>query len=379
VIVSQNIGPRGGQDKANAALVRYLLDRGDKVILVCNTAAEEFMNAPNCETVFAQRLLDSDFLSVFNLARAAKGIVRRVLTLNPRARVVVNGGIFSNRDINWMHCVHHAWEARSPCQHASFKERIKHAIFRKVAKRRELLATRAARQIIANSKQTKRDVEQYLHKEPNAVVAIHLGADPDLIPPDEHQRTAAREFYGISPKQIAVVFVGALDRDDHKGFGCVFDAWGKLASQTQWNGKLLIADDGNQLPYWKEQACCAGLQDSIEFLGFVADVPRLLGAADLLVSPARYDGYGLNVQEAICRGVPTFVSRNAGVAERYPHELEFFLLDDIENGDELAKKFGEWQSKSAVWREAFAGFSEELRRYTWQDMARELVSAIEKS
>ena len=38
----------------------------------------------------------------------------------------------------------------------------------------------------------------------------------------------------------------------------------------------------------------------------------------VLVSAPRHEAYGLNVQEAHCRGLPDLVSASAGVAERYP-------------------------------------------------------------
>ncbi len=63
-------------------------------------------------------------------------------------------------------------------------------------------------------------------------------------------------------------------------------------------------------------------------VGFTNRVSDILAAADVLVSPVRYESYGLNVQEAICCGVPAIVSRAAGVAERYPTELSDLLLPD---------------------------------------------------
>ncbi|MDK2408772.1 glycosyltransferase [Aphanizomenon sp. PH219] len=54
----------------------------------------------------------------------------------------------------------------------------------------------------------------------------------------------------------------------------------------------------------------------INFLGFRADVPNLLRAADCLVAPTRYEAYDLGVHEALCCGLPAIVSADAGVDER---------------------------------------------------------------
>jgi glycosyltransferase involved in cell wall biosynthesis len=76
-------------------------------------------------------------------------------------------------------------------------------------------------------------------------------------------------------------------------------------------------------------------------LGYREDVATILAASDLLASPTRYEAYGLNVHEAICRGVPALVSRSAGVAERYPPELRSWLLDDPDDVVTLERTIGD--------------------------------------
>ena len=69
---------------------------------------------------------------------------------------------------------------------------------------------------------------------------------------------------------------------------------------------------GATIDAWKARAESEGLAQSIEFLGFRRDVQKVLGACDILVSPARYEAYGLNVHEALCLGLPALVTRDAG-------------------------------------------------------------------
>src|SRR5439155_20974412 len=115
-------------------------------------------------------------------------------------------------------------------------------------------------------------------------------------------------------------------------------------------------------------------RDRVRFLGFTDRVPQLLAAADLLVRPVRYESYGLNVQEALCRGVPAIVSQGAGVAERYPSELQDLLLPNPEDVDDLARRMLMWRSGLNYWRERVSRFSAELRAYSWQDMAARFYS-----
>lgn len=379
VLVSAGFHQRGGQDKANAALARYLLERGHYVTLVCQKADEEFSASPTCHVVTVPRLLNSDFLSHFRLAFAGKRVARRIKHRDRTARVVVNGGIFSWPDLNWVHCVHHAWDHQSPCRHQKVKERLIHALFRGVAKRRERTAIRAAGCVIANSGRTKLDIQNFLGVDGSKVFAVPLGADSQMKPPTEVERAAARDFYRLGSDAPGVVFVGALDRDDHKGFGCVFAAWKKLTANKAWKGTLLVAGAGNQLSFWRESIRLAQMSDQVRVLGFVEDIPRLLAAADLLVSPVRYEAFGLNVQEALCRGVPTFVSGVAGAAERYPADLRSFLLPAPVDPCDLAERILQWSHEADRWRRAFAQFSTGLRECTWARMAQEMVSIAEKN
>ena len=45
------------------------------------------------------------------------------------------------------------------------------------------------------------------------------------------------------------------------------------------------------------------------------EAPAVLAACDALVSPTRYEAYGLAVHEALARGLPALVSRSAGIAD----------------------------------------------------------------
>jgi glycosyltransferase involved in cell wall biosynthesis len=119
------------------------------------------------------------------------------------------------------------------------------------------------------------------------------------------------------------------------------------------------------------------LAGQVQLLGITRRIPELLAAADLLVSPVRYESYGLNVQEALCRGVPALVSGRAGIAERYPAELRDLILDDPEDVDALVARLLAWRESLDAWKARVAALSEELRAYTWDRMASDIVELVE--
>ena len=98
-------------------------------------------------------------------------------------------------------------------------------------------------------------------------------------------------------------------------------------------------------------------------------MPDVLRAVDALVAPTRYEAYGLGVHEALCCGLPAFVSGSAGVAERYPPELADLLLPDPEDVGGLAERLRQWRDHSGAYLPALDRLSLQLRACTWDDMA----------
>jgi glycosyltransferase involved in cell wall biosynthesis len=97
-----------------------------------------------------------------------------------------------------------------------------------------------------------------------------------------------------------------------------------------------------------------------------------------VVSPARYEAYGLAVHEAICTGLPAVVSRAAGVAERIPPPLDGLLLNDAEDAGELAERLLAWRAGIEAHRAAALALSAALRAWTWDHMAARIVDIVER-
>ena len=121
------------------------------------------------------------------------------------------------------------------------------------------------------------------------------------------------------------------------------------------------------------------MNSSVRILGLVDNVPEVLAAGDLLVSPSRYEAYGLNVQEALCRGVPSLVSASAGVAERYPADMRDLLIPNPEDARDLASRILFFQRERDRFRTATDRLGRELRAFSWQEMASQMVSTIEQT
>jgi glycosyltransferase involved in cell wall biosynthesis len=81
----------------------------------------------------------------------------------------------------------------------------------------------------------------------------------------------------------------------------------------------------------------------------------------------------------LCSGIPAFVTRSAGVAERYPPHLAGLLLDDPNDVAGLIKRLEDWRSRKEEYRTATRALAEQLRAITWDDMAGQVVRLVEAS
>ncbi|HVG44139.1 MAG TPA: glycosyltransferase family 4 protein, partial [Longimicrobium sp.] len=293
----------------------------------------------------------------------------------PRAlATLANGGNFPGR-ATWLHYVHAAY--RPEIAGRPLRRAVERAA-RRMALVDERAVASSARAVIANSALTARHAVDLLGADPARVHTVYYGADAARFrPPSAEERARARTALRLDEGAPALAFVGALG-DRRKGFDTLFEAFASLcAAAAEWDATLLVAGAGGELEEWKRRAEAAGLGRRIRLLGFRADVREVLFACDAVVSPTRYEAYGLAVQEAVCTGLAPIVSRAAGVAERIPAPLGALLLHDPEDAGELAERLWAWRAGVEAHRAAALGLSATLRAWTWDHMAARIVDIVE--
>ncbi len=373
VVVTGSLHNRGGMDAANLALVQYLLDRNVRVHVVAHEIDVSVSRHPAARCHRVPKSLGSFFISEFILAAFGRAVAASVTRTCPEARVVVNGGNCGWPDINWVHFVHSAWQ--SPAARAPRWFKLKNAVSQRIARRREKSAIRGAMFVVANSVATRRHLVEMLDVPEHRIKVVYLESPVGARPVVAEERLAARAWLGIPPSATVLSFVGALGYDARKGFDTLLNAWQAWQSASPDEAYLVVAGGGRGLSDWKRRASGLQARGRIMFLGMTHRVADVLAASDLLVSPARYEAYGLNVHEAVCRGVPAIVSAHAGVAEQFPPEFSAMLLPDAENAADLAQRLSAWFQDQAGWRERFEQLGERLRSRTCEDMCREFVAA----
>jgi glycosyltransferase involved in cell wall biosynthesis len=377
LLIAEGFHSRGGMDKANAALANYLVSQGVPVHLIAFAIDPEVAGKPGVTFTSAQIAGRWPSFGRFRLARRGRAMALRLTSHLPNVRVVVNGINCNWPDINWVHWLHQCWQP--PALKAPLWFRLKHRLETSRAIHIERTAFCSAKLLVANSERTRRDLISLFGVGAERIHTIYLGTDSTWKALTPERQDAGRAWLEVLPSRPLVAFVGALGYDSRKGFDILWRAWIDLCGLAEWDADLVVAGSGRALPGWRHAVARSGLGGRVRFLGFTERVSDVLAASDLLVSPARYESYGLNVQEALCCGVPAIVSASAGVAERYSSDLSPLLLPNPEDACDLATRMLHWRRDIAGWRKRLEPTVQILRTYTWNDMASRIVNLAESS
>jgi glycosyltransferase involved in cell wall biosynthesis len=176
-----------------------------------------------------------------------------------------------------------------------------------------------------------------------------------------------------------VVFLGGLGFDQRKGFDLLIEAWEMLVRDGDWDLSLIVAGGGPAVNHWRERLARNSWADRIELRGFQRDPRALLQSAEILVSPVRYEPYGLNVYEALCLGRPAIVTESAGVAEHYQGKWKELLLPAPPRAEEVAQRLRHWRAQRDFWRKEAELRAPFFRQRDSRMMADEIIAMVQKT
>jgi glycosyltransferase involved in cell wall biosynthesis len=126
---------------------------------------------------------------------------------------------------------------------------------------------------------------------------------------------------GLPRNTLLVGSVGRLARQ--KGFDVLLHAF-SLLSRADLN--LLVFGVGKEEVTLRALAVQLGLQNQVHFAGYRRDIPSLLGALDLYVHPARFEGMPNALLEAMAAARPIIASSADGNRELIEDGIHGWLV-----------------------------------------------------
>jgi len=229
--------------------------------------------------------------------------------------------------------------------------------------------------VISVSESTQRDLESFAGVDPGRIRVVYNGADLKRF--ITRDRTAAR---AVVSEELGLPddFLLYLARLEHPGKNHVrlLEAFDRLKRETglphklvlvgsRWNGAELIEAKVKEL----------GLEKDVIFPGFVPNetLPALYAAADALVFPSLFEGFGIPVLEAMACGTPVCASNVSSIPEVVGNAgLLFDPLDPQAIADAMGRILQDQDLRKQLTE---AGLTQ-AARFTWEDAAAQVLEEL---
>ncbi len=115
-----------------------------------------------------------------------------------------------------------------------------------------------------------------------------------------------------SEAALRLLFIGRLE--DGKGLFDLLEAFGQI--RQKHDVELLIAGEGPLASELDDEIESRRLSGHVRRLGYRADIPQVLAAADALVLPSYREGTPRVISEALAAGLPVISTNIAGIPEQ---------------------------------------------------------------
>ncbi len=235
-------------------------------------------------------------------------------------------------------------------------------------------SVKKATRVITISKNSEREIIENLGVDPTKISVITPAVDHGVYRPATSPEVAAvKQKYGIKSKYI--LFLGTLE--PRKNVTGIIEAYRLLRPEIKKQYQLVLAGgkgwlDGtildliNQLP--REQVVKT---DYVE----EADVPALYSGSSVFVYPSLYEGWGMQVLEAMACGVPVVTANNSSLPEV---ASDAAILVEATDTLAISKAINKVITDPALAAAMRAKGIAHAKKFTWEDSAEKLKAVIEQ-
>ena len=237
-----------------------------------------------------------------------------------------------------------------------------------------IVAKRAAA-ITTISSSSRNDITQYIDVPSDSVNVIWLAANESCsITPDSSQLNAMRTSFQLNDP--FVLALGALD--PRKNTETILRSFAKFKQQHPCVIKLaLVGLPSRGIEKFRRVADDLGIGNDVVFAGFVTedDLVALYNAAELLLYPSLYEGFGLPVLEAMICGTPVITSPCGSIPEIAGDAA---LMVDPHDEDALANALKMLLTNKVVYNNLVEKGKVRADLFSWQ-LAAEKILAVYQS
>lgn len=230
-----------------------------------------------------------------------------------------------------------------------------------------------SRSVSVDSEFTKNDLLKTFHVNADKINVVHLGVGDQFRP---IQRTGVVEDFRLrfSLDRPYILYVGNVK--PHKGVDTLLKSF---AGALKYADLDLVTVGGslNEDDSLKALSLELNISSRVKELGRLSsdDLVAAYNAAEVLVMPSRYEGFGLPALEAMACGTPTIVSNAASLPEIAGDAA---LLFRVGESKELADGILQLLKSTTLKNEITAKGKKRASQFTWANTAAKTLAIYEQ-
>lgn len=221
---------------------------------------------------------------------------------------------------------------------------------------------------------SRRDVLKRYGASPKKAHSVLLGADLPGETPAEKEKATLKKYNLQKP-----YFIFPATMAPHKGHAFLMEALAKANQRHPGKVPQLVLT-GRKTGLWpgiESQIQELGPGQSVTHLGYLPqeDTLALVGGAQALLFPSRFEGFGLPVLEAMSLGTPVLASRNTAILEVAGKGARLLPTYDA---DSWADAIVQISQDEGLRTKLVKRGHENCKRFSWEKCARETLAILLK-
>jgi len=234
-------------------------------------------------------------------------------------------------------------------------------------------SARRARRVIAISESGRAEIHDLLGVPLDRIDVALPGVDPVFRPLPPEQVAGFRERAGLPARFI--LHVGTLE--PRKNLQMLLHAYAALPDRAQVKLVLIGAPGWQSEPFFALREAL-NLTNDVLLPGYIApsDLPLWYNAAEAVVYPSVYEGFGLPVVEAMACGTPVVASNTTSLPEAVGPDGLLLPPDDPQSWTDTLNSLLNHPERRA---ELAARGPQRASRFTWAQTARATVECYQRA
>ena len=179
----------------------------------------------------------------------------------------------------------------------------------------------------AISKEIQSSLKKMFNNKPVYLVNNPVDVDKELIERDT--------------EKLNIIYVGRLTQEKK------VDTILKAVSKLKGNWQLNVYGDGEEGQELVEMSYDLNIQDNIRWHGWRDDPWGDIDKGDILINSSEYEGFGMVIIEALCRGIPVAASKTGGALNSIEDGVNGWLFD-VDDYNQLSEILNRVQTDKSI-------------------------------